>query len=79
MAERISDYEAIGLAASLPPEAPHILSVADEEIAPVPEREVVAEIDIDEYEDALRDPEWHAIMRHAIGSRDNLRKEGRSA
>lgn len=90
--ERMSDREAFQLAASLPPEAPHILadhffgessgSDTTEAGSATPmaagEGGEVTVIDIDKYEDDLRDPEWQAFQRAALAHVEKLRREGRS-
>jgi hypothetical protein len=76
MTERLSDSDAIRLAASLPPEAPHILGVAESDDASG-STEAAVVIDIDEFEDALRDPKWQAFLSEAVAYRQKLRDEGR--
>ncbi len=62
-------------AALLPRDAPHILSV--DESVPMSAEEAACVIDIDNFEDALRDPKVQAFTREAIAYGKQLRAEGR--
>lgn len=41
--------------------------------------EVVAEIDLDEFQDARRDPKWLSFRDGALARREQLKRDGRSA
>lgn len=62
-------------AASLPVDAPHILEVDDS--VPVNSEAASCVIDVDEFEDALRDPEVATFAAKAIAYRRQVEAEGR--
>jgi hypothetical protein len=71
--ERLMSH--IDRAASLPQDAPHILSV--DESVPISSEEAACVIDIADFEDALRDPKVQAFTREAIAYGKQLQAEGR--
>lgn len=67
-------------AAGLPIEAPHILKLGVSETnKPADTSDAACEIDIDDFEAALRDPNWRAFCKEALEYHRQLVADGRSS